>query len=49
MEDLFRAAQGRGSDWHAACASCLEQLSGVPADANLGFVYASDPLAGRSI
>lgn len=45
MEDVFRAAEGRGSDWNAACTHCLEQLSGLPADASLGFVYASDPLA----
>jgi small ligand-binding sensory domain FIST len=45
MEGAFRAAQGSGSDWHVACARCLEQLSGLPPGANLGFVYASDPLA----
>jgi small ligand-binding sensory domain FIST len=45
MEGAFRAAQGRGSDWHVACARCLEQLSGLPPGASLGFVYASDPLA----
>jgi small ligand-binding sensory domain FIST len=45
MDGAFRAAQGRGSDWHVACAQCLEQLSGLPPGANLGFVYASDPLA----
>ena len=45
MAGGFRAAQGSGSDWHVACARCLEQLSGLPPGANLGFVYASDPLA----
>jgi small ligand-binding sensory domain FIST len=45
MEDAFCAAQGSGSEWDAACARCLEQLSGLPPGANLGFVYASDPLA----
>jgi small ligand-binding sensory domain FIST len=45
MQVPFRAAHGRGTDWNAACARCLEQLSEVPAGANLGFVYASDPLA----
>jgi small ligand-binding sensory domain FIST len=44
MENVFRAAQGRGSVWHQACAQCIEQLAGPPA-ARLGFVYASDPLA----
>jgi small ligand-binding sensory domain FIST len=45
MEDAFRVAHGRGPDWHKVCAHCIEQLSGLPAHANLGFVYASDPLA----
>lgn len=45
MEDAFCAAQGSGSEWDVACARCLEQLSGLPPGANLGFVYASDPLA----
>jgi small ligand-binding sensory domain FIST len=45
MTDGFRAAQGSGSDWHVACARCLERLSGLPPGANLGFVYASEPLA----
>jgi small ligand-binding sensory domain FIST len=44
-EGAFCAAQGSGSDWHVACARCLEQLSALPPGANLGFVYASDPLA----
>jgi small ligand-binding sensory domain FIST len=43
--NLFRAAQGHGPDWRTARRSCLEQLRGLPAGANLGFVYASDPLA----
>jgi small ligand-binding sensory domain FIST len=41
----FRAAQGRGSDWHRACRACIQGLADLPAGANLGFVYASDPLA----
>ena len=45
MENAFRAAQGSGSAWEVACAQCLDQLSGLPPDVNLGFVYASDPLA----
>ena len=44
MENVFRAAQGRGAVWHQACAQCIEQLAGPPAG-YLGFVYASDPLA----
>jgi small ligand-binding sensory domain FIST len=43
--ELFRAAQGRGSDWHRACLACIQGLADLPAATNLGFVYASDPLA----
>ncbi len=45
MEPAFRAAQVRGSDWKAAADACLAQLSPLPAGANLGFVYATEPLA----
>lgn len=41
----FCAAHGRGPDWHRACRACIEQLAAAPPDANVGFVYASDPLA----
>jgi small ligand-binding sensory domain FIST len=41
----FFAAQAAGSDWRAACRSCVEQLAGLPPTANLGFVYASEPLS----
>ena len=43
--ELFRAAHGRGADWHHACRACIQGLADLPASANLGFVYASDPLA----
>jgi small ligand-binding sensory domain FIST len=43
--ELFRAAQGRGSDWRRACLACIDGLADLPAATNLGFVYASDPLA----
>ncbi len=43
--EVFRAAQGHGSDWHRACRACIQGLADLPATANLGFVYASDPLA----
>ena len=36
---------GHGSDWHRACRACIEGLADLPPAANLGFVYASDPLA----
>src|SRR5690606_19382318 len=41
----FRAAQGQGADWPTACRACAEQLLPLPPGANLGFVYASEPLA----
>jgi small ligand-binding sensory domain FIST len=43
--EIFSAAQGEGADWLAACRACTEQLVPLPAAANLGFVYASGPLA----
>lgn len=43
--EVFRAAEGRGADWHRACQACIRGLADLPATANLGFVYASDPLA----
>ena len=43
--EVFRAAQGHGTDWHRACRACIQGLADLPATANLGFVYASDPLA----
>lgn len=42
----YRAAQGTGPDWFEACDVCLRQLTDLPSGAYLGFVYASDPLAG---
>lgn len=41
----FRAASGTGSDWLTACDACIADLRAQPMTANLGFVYASDPLA----
>lgn len=41
----FCAAHAAGSDWRAVCRACLEQLSDLPSGANLGFVYASEPLS----
>jgi len=43
--EAFRAAEGHGSDWRRACEACIAGLGELPASANLGFVYASDPLA----
>lgn len=41
----FQAASGTGSDWLTACNACIADFSEPLANANLGFVYASDPLA----
>ena len=43
--EVFRAAEGRGADWHRACQACIQGFADLPATANLGFVYARDPLA----
>ena len=40
----FRSARAASHDWRTACRSCIAQLEGLPPRANLGFVYASDPL-----
>jgi len=42
----FAAAHAAADDWAAAAASCAEQLTPLPDGANLGFVYASEGLAG---
>jgi small ligand-binding sensory domain FIST len=41
---LFRSARAASGDWRTACRSCIAQLREPVAGANLGFVYASDPL-----
>lgn len=41
----FRAAIAAGGDWFRVCSDCLAQLAPLPDGANLGLVYASDPLA----
>lgn len=43
--EVFRAAHGRGTDWHRACRMCVDGLGTLPATANVGFVYVSDPLS----
>jgi len=42
----FVAAHATADGWAAAAASCADQLSSLPEGANLGFLYASDRLAG---
>lgn len=41
----FRAASGSGTDWVSACDACVAGLRDLSPAANLGFVYANDPLA----
>lgn len=42
----FAAAHATADGWAAAVGSCVEQLTPLPDGANLGFVYASEGLAG---
>lgn len=41
----FKAAHASGADWSAAVRACLSGLEPLPARANLGFIYITDPLA----
>ena len=41
----FRIGHAAGGDWRTLCRDVLGQLSPLPDDANLGFVYVTDPLA----
>ena len=45
--DGFSMGHARGDDWSAAVNACADQLGNVPDDANLGFVYVTDSLAGE--
>ncbi len=40
----FKAAHATGADWHAVTRACLDQLSPLPAGANVGFLYLTDLL-----
>jgi small ligand-binding sensory domain FIST len=42
----FRAAHAAGGPWSALVTACLAQLTPLPEGASLGFVYATDGLAG---
>ncbi|MBV8653289.1 MAG: FIST C-terminal domain-containing protein [Alphaproteobacteria bacterium] len=42
----FRAAHAEGGGWGNLVKSCLERLMPLPDGANLGFLYATDALAG---
>lgn len=41
----FRAAHAQAADWTAAVGACLDGLSPLPQDANVGFLYLTDRLA----
>lgn len=47
MMQQFLLAQATGGDGPALLERCLAQLGSVPPEASLGFVYASDALAGQ--
>ncbi len=44
-ESVFKAAHATGTDWGTTVKACVDRLEPLPAGANLGFVYATDPLA----
>lgn len=44
--DTFLVGHAQGSDWEKAAEQCLQQIGYVPPDANLGFLYVTDSLAG---
>ena len=46
LERQFLAAHARGDGWAGIAKSCADQLEHLPPGANLGFVYATDALAG---
>jgi small ligand-binding sensory domain FIST len=45
FERRFAAASAEGEGWAAVAKSCADQLRDLPPGANLGFLYATDPLA----
>ncbi len=42
----FKAAHAPGNDWGLTAKACLDALDELPEGANLGFLYATDALAG---
>jgi small ligand-binding sensory domain FIST len=46
LERQFLAAHAQGDGWASIVKSCADQLEALPPGANLGFVYATDALAG---
>jgi small ligand-binding sensory domain FIST len=45
--NVFRAAHASAPDWRRAANACLTQLGDIPPEANLGFLYITDLLAGN--
>jgi small ligand-binding sensory domain FIST len=45
-EIAFRSAHAEGGSWGSLVKACLDQLTPLPEGANLGFIYATDALAG---
>lgn len=45
MPGYFKYGHSAASQWREAIQACLSQLGGVPATANLGFIYVTDRLA----
>ncbi|UCE90490.1 MAG: FIST C-terminal domain-containing protein [Pseudomonadota bacterium] len=43
--DRFRLGHSTATPWQQAADECLAQIGAIPADANLGFIYATDQLA----
>lgn len=43
--NIFPVAHATAEDWAHAAKACTDQLEGLPPEANLGFVYATDDLA----
>jgi len=45
LERQFAVAHAQGENWAAVAKACADQLASLPPGANLGFLYATDPLA----
>ena len=45
-QPAFKAAHAPGTDWGLTAKACLDGLGELPVGANLGFLYATDALAG---
>ncbi|HHJ18067.1 MAG TPA: histidine kinase [Gammaproteobacteria bacterium] len=43
----FLLGHARSQDWQQAATQCLEQMGGIPAQANLGFLYVTDLYADQ--